>query len=83
MVVVWSLVGEVRGMHLPQYVQLTKKRLVKRKIGNSAGLDGVDVSLVAVTLCSNFAPCEHREESWVMGPGISLYYFLQLHESLQ
>ena len=71
------------GCIYPNLSNSPKKRLVKRKIGNSAGLDGVNVSLVAVTLHYNFAPCEHREESWVMGPGISLYYFLQLYESLQ
>ena len=76
--------GEVNGRHLPQFVQLTyKKGLVKREIGNSSVLDGVDVSLVAVTLHYNSVPCEPREGSWVMGPGISLYYFLELHESLQ
>ena len=74
---------EVNGMYLPQFVQLTKKRHVKRKIRNSSVLDGVDVSLVAVTLHYNFAPFERREESWVTGPGISLYYFLELHERLQ
>ena len=61
----------------------SQKKSCKKKDRNSSVLDGVGVSLLAVTLHYNFAPCECREESWVTGPGISLYYFLELHERLQ